>query len=350
MQVTTVGIDLAKNVVQVHGVDRHGHVVLRKRLPRKQVLPFMAQLPPCLIGVEASGGAHYWARELMTLGHTVKLMSPQFVRPYVQRQKNDANDAAGLCEAVSRPHMRFVPVKSVEQQDIQALHRIRERQIKARTALVNQIRGLLAEYGMVIPQGVAKVRQALPVILEDAENGLTWEAREWLGALAAEWRALDHWLEETDRKIRRVFEHSEPCQRLAQIEGIGPLTATALVAAVGQATTFKNGRQLAAWLGLVPRQHSSGGKPTLLGISKGGQTYLRKLLIHGARAVIQRVKGKTDARSRWLQGIQARRGTNRACVAYANKTARIAWVLLVKGEQYRQLHRAVTSAMAEAAR
>jgi transposase len=336
MQVTTIGIDLAKSVVHVHGVDARGHVVFRKRLPRKQVLPFLAQLPPCRIGLEASGGAHYWARELTKLGHTVKLMSPQFVRPYVQRQKNDANDAAGLCEAVSRPHMRFVPIKSVEQQDIQALHRIRERQIKARTALVNQIRGLLAEYGIVIPQGVAKVRQALPALLADAENGLTWEAREWLWALAAEFRALDQWIDETERRLRRVFEHSEACQRLAQMEGIGPLTATALVAAVGQATTFKNGRQMAAWLGLVPRQHSSGGKPTLLGISKGGQTYLRTLLIHGARAVIQRVARKTDVRSQWLQGLKARRGTNRACVAYANKMARIAWVLLAKGEHYRR--------------
>jgi transposase len=336
MQITTLGIDVAKHVFPLHGVDKHGHVVLTKRLSRTKVLPFIAQLPPCLIGMEASGGAHYWAREFSKLGHTVKLMSPQFVRPYVQRQKNDANDAAGICEAVGRPQMRFVPIKSVGQPDIQALHRIRERQIRARAALVNQIRGLLAEYGLVIPQGVAKVRQALPALLADAENGLTWEARAWLEALAAEWRALDHWLEETERKIRRVFERHEACQRLARIEGIGPLTATALVAAVGNATTFKNGRQLAAWLGLVPRQHSSGGKPTLLGISKGGQTYLRTLIIQGARAVIQRVERKTDARSQWLQNLKARRGTNRACVAYANTSARIAWVLLAKGERYRR--------------
>ena len=336
MQITTLGLDVAKHVFQLHGVDQRGHVVLTTRLSRAKVLPFLAQLPPCLIGMEASGGAHYWARELTKLGHTVKLMSPQFVRPYVQRQKNDANDAAGICEAVSRPQIRFVSIKSVEQQDLQALHRIRERQIKARTALVNQIRGLLAEYGIVIPQGVAKVRHILPTMLEDAENGLTWDARAWLQALATELRALEQWIEETEHKIQQAFEHSEACQRLAQMEGIGPLTATALVAAVGDATTFKNGRQLAAWLGLVPRQHSSGGKPTLLGISKGGQTYLRTLLIHGARAVIQRMKGKTDARSRWLQGIQARRGTNRACVAHANKTARIAWVLLARGERYRR--------------
>jgi transposase len=234
VQMTTLGIELAKHVLQLHGVDKHGNVVLTKRLSRAKVLPFIAQLPPCLIGIEALGGAHYWARELTKLGHTVKRVSPQFVRPYVQRQKNDANDAAGMCEAVSRPHMRFVPIKSVEQQDMQALHRIRERQIKARTALVNQIRGLLAEYGMVIPQGVAQVRQALPTLLADAENGLTWEARQWLEVLAAEWRALDHWLEETERKIRRVFEQHEACQRLAHMEGIGLLTAAEPIPLVGR--------------------------------------------------------------------------------------------------------------------
>jgi transposase len=303
---------------------------------RAKVLPLMAQLPPCLIGLEASGGAHDWARELTKLGHTVKVMSPQFVRPYVQRQKNDANDAAGLCEAVSRPQRRFVPIQSVEQQDMQALHRIRERPMKTRTALVNQLRGLLAESGMVIPQGVAKVRQARPALLEDAENGLPWRAREWLWALAAEWRALGQWIVETEHQIQRGFEHSDACQRLAQLEGMGPLTATAFVAAVGDAPTFKNGRQLAAWLGLVPRHHASGGKPTLLGISKGGQTYLRTLLLHGARAVTRTVERKTEARSRWLQGVKARRGTNRACVAHAHKTARIAWVLLAKGEHYRR--------------
>jgi len=262
MQVTTLGLDLAKNVVQVHGVDAQGHVVLRQRFSRAKVLPFLAQLPPCLIGLEASGGAHYWARELSKLGHTVKLMSPQFVRPYVKNQKNDANDAEGICEAVSRPHMRFVPMKSVDQQDIQALHRIRERQIKARTALVNQIRGLLAEYGIVIAQGVSKVRHALPALLEDADNALTWNGREWLSALAGELRLLDQHITETEQKLQRVLERDEACQRLAQLEGIGPLTATALEAAVGTAPTFQNGRQMAAWLGLVPRQHSSGGKPT----------------------------------------------------------------------------------------
>src|SRR6266699_5210547 len=223
-QVTTVGIDIAKNVVCIHGVDAHGHVVVQKRLARQKVLPFMAHLPPCLLALEASGGAHYWAREFTQLGHTVKLMSPQFVKPYVQSQKNDPNDAAGICEAVERPRMRGVPVKSITQQDVQALHRIRERQITARTALINQIRGLLMEYGIVIPQRASQVRHKLPFVLEDAENGLTATARAWLSALAEELKALDQRIATTDTQIERVFEADEACQRLAQLPGIGPLT------------------------------------------------------------------------------------------------------------------------------
>jgi transposase len=334
-QVTTLGIDIAKNLMCVHGVDTHGHVVVKKRLSRQKLLPFAAQLPPCLIGMEASGGAHYWARELTKLGHTVKLMSPQFVKPYVQSQKNDPNDAAGICEAVERPRMRGVPVKSVTQQDVQALHRIRERQIKARTALINQIRGLLAEYGIVIPQRASQVRHKLPFVLEDAENGLTATAREWLQALKAELQALDQRIATTSQQLEQLCAADEACQRLVQLAGIGPLTATALVAAVGDATGFKNGRQFAAWLGLVPRQHSTGGKTTLLGMTKRGNRYLRTLLIHGARAVLRVVERKKDTWSRWLQGVKARRGMNCASVAQANKTARVAWALLAKGERYR---------------
>src|SRR5215470_7584144 len=212
VQVTTLGVDIAKNGVCLHGVDAQGHVLVQKRLARQKVLPFVAQLPPCLIGMEASGGAHYWARECTKLGHTVKLLSPQFVKPYVQSQKNDPNDAAGICEAVARPRMRGVPVKSVAQQDMQALHRIRERQITARTALINQIRGLLTAYGSVIPQRASQVRHKLPVVLEDADNGLTATAREWLHALAEELRAVDQRLATTDRHIAQVFEADEACQ------------------------------------------------------------------------------------------------------------------------------------------
>ena len=334
MQVKTLGIDIAKNVFQLHGVDERGHVVLKKRLSRKKLLSFIAGLPPCVIGIEACGGAHYWAREFTQLGHTVKLISPQFVKPYVKSQKNDYHDAEAICEAVSRPHMRFVPAKTVDQQDIQALHRIRERHITGRTALVNQIRGLLAEYGLVLPKGVNQVRHKLPFILEDAENDLTFMARDWLEALATELRAFDERINEIDYKIKRVFKENEACRRLGQLDGIGPLTATALVAAVGDAKCFKNGRQMAAWLGLVPQQHSTGGKQTLLGISKRGNRYLRTLLIHGARAVVRVVGSKQDSKSRWLQGILERRGKNRAGVAQANKTARIAWALLTKGESY----------------
>ena len=334
-QVAILGIDAAKHLFQLHGVDAHGKVVLKKRLGRTKVLAFVARLAPCLIGLEASGSAHYWARELTTLGHTGQLISPPFVQPSIQGNKNDPNDAAGICEAVSRPHMRCVPIKSVDQQDMQALHRIRERPIKARTALVNQMRGLLAAYGLVMPKGVAQVRHKRPFILEAAEHGLTMLARAWLQALAAALQALDQRIRETDAQIQRVFECHEACQRLAQLEGVGPLTATALIATVGAASTFKNGREFAAWLGLVPRQHSTGGKPMLLGISKQGDRYLRKLLIHGARAVVRTVDGKQDGRSRWLQGLIGRRGKNRAGVAQANKTARIAWVILAKGERYR---------------
>ena len=334
-QVTTVGIDTSKHVFHIHGVDARGHDVLTKRLSRQKVLPFMTQLPSCLIGMEASGGTHYWAREFCKLGHTVKLMPPQFVKPYIQRQKNDPNDAAGICEAASRPRIRGVAVKSVAQQDLQALHRIRERQMTARTALVNQIRGLLAEYGIVIPKGVAKVRHRLPVLLAESESGLTATAREWLATLQTELHTLDERIAGTDQHLERLLAANDACQRLLQLPGIGPLTATALVAAVGDAKDFKNGRQFAAWLGLVPRQHSTGGKSTLLGITKRGNRSLRALLIHGARSVLRVVDCKTDARSRWLRGVKARRGANCASVAQANKTARVAWALLARGERYR---------------
>jgi transposase len=309
-------------------------VIVKKRLTRQKVLPFVAQLPPCLIGMEASGGAHYWARELSKLGHTVQWMSPQFVKPYVQSQKNDPNDAAGLCEAVARPRMRGVPVQSVAQQDMQALPRIRERQIKARTALINHIRGLLTAYGIVIPQRVSQVRHKLPFILDDAETGLTAPARAWLSALAEELKALDHRIATTDPQIEAGFTSNDACQRLVQLAGIGPLSATALVAAVGEAPACKNGRQFAAWLGLVPRQPATGGKTVLLGMTKHGNCSLRTLLLHGARAVLRVVDRTTDPWRRWLQGVKARRGMNCARVAQAKKTARVAWALLARGERY----------------
>ena len=287
MNITTVGIDLAKKVFQVHGVDERGKAGLKKQLKRAQVLPFFANLPPCLIGMEACGSAHYWARKLEQLGHTVKLMAPQFVKPYVKTNKNDAADAEAICEAVSRPSMRFVPIKTGEQQAVLSLHRAREGFVKARTAQANQIRGLLAEYGIVISLGIDNIAKQLPDILEDGENELPGEFRQLLQRLGEHLKELDRQVDELDAQIQRWHRENAVSRELAKIPGIGPLTASALVASIGDANSFENGRQLAAWLGLVPRQHSTGGKQTLLGISKRGDCYLRTLLIHGARAVIR---------------------------------------------------------------
>ena len=335
-KVTTVGLDLAKNVFQVHGVDKQGKAVVRRKLRRAQVREYFAKLPPCLVGMEACGGAHYWARELTTLGHTVKLMSPQFVKPYVKSNKNDANDAEAICEAVVRPNMRFVPAKGVEHMDLQAVHRIRQRLIEERTALVNQIRGLLAEYGIVIGKGINQVRAGLPVMLEDGENGLTGCGRELFNALREELIEVDERIAGFDKRIAAVHAANPLSQKLAEVEGVGPMTTTAFLAAVVDAKQFANGRQCAAWVGLVPRQDSSGGKTVLLGISKRGDRYLRTLLIHGARSVLRASREKTDARSRWLNAVEARRGHNVAAVALANKNARILWALAAAEEPYRK--------------
>jgi transposase len=336
MQMTTIGIDLAKQVFQLHGVDVHGKTVLKKRLSRSALGPFMANVPPCRVGLEACASAHYWSRQLRAFGHDVRLMSPQFVKPYVKSQKNDSNDAEAICEAVSRPTMRFVSPKTIGQQDLQALHRIRQRRIHNRTALSNQIRGLLMEYGITLPRQVAQLRRRLPSLLEDAAHQLTSLGRELLADLYQELVALDRQLHEIEVQIKRIFAATELCRRLAQIEGVGPLIATAMVAAVGDPRAFKNGRQLAAWLGLVPRQHSSGGKHLLLGITKRGDRYLRALLIHGARAVVVRAAAKQDTRSRWIADLQRRRGTNRTSVAVANKNARILWALMTTEQRYRR--------------
>jgi transposase len=283
MKVTTIGIDLAKNVFQVHGVDERGKAVLRKQLKRKDVAAFFARIEPCLIGMEACGSAHYWARKLTELGHTVRLMAPQFVKPYVKTNKNDRNDAEAICEAVSRPNMRYVPVKTPESQALLALHRGRQGFVKARTAQGNQIRGLLAEFGIVIAKGIGHVTKRLPEILEDGENGLPGLMRQLIQRLGEHLKELDRQVQELEREIQLWHRQSPASCRLAEIAGIGPLTATALVASVGDARSFRNARQLPAWMGLVPRQNSSGGKPSLKGISKRGDVYLRTLLIHGAR-------------------------------------------------------------------
>jgi transposase len=329
MKITRVGFDIAKQVLQVHGVDEHGVA---------KVLEFFAQLPPCVVGLEAYGGSHYWGRELTKLGHTVKLMAAQFVIPYRKRGKNDANDAEAICEAVGRPNMHFVAVKSEEQQAVLMVHRARSLVMANRTAQVNQIRGLLGEFGLIVPQGVASLRRQLPQILEDAENGLPALAREVLAGLLDQFHELDNDIAQYDCKIRELAKLSEPARRLLQVESIGPMTATAIVASMGDPHVFKSGRNYAASLGLAPRQHSSGGKSRLGQITKQGDRYLRTLLVHGARAYLRVVDNKTDAKSEWARRLKERRHVNVAAVALAAKHARIAWAMLAKGTEYRTVN------------
>jgi transposase len=333
-EMNVLGIDIAKHVFHAVGMDDRGNVVYRKRLSRHDLMPFLAKLPPVRIGIEACGGAHYWARRFREHGHEVKRMAPQFVKPYVKSNKNDSRDAEAIAEAVTRPTMRFVPTKDVDQQDIQALHRVRERLIGERTALVNEVHGLLHEYGIVIPKGVAKFRQAVVGKLESEKDKLTSLSQEMFWKLVEEFAGLEKQLVYYQEKLEALAATHPECQRLMTIPGIGPLTATALVAAVSDASAFKNGRQFAAWLGLVPRQHSTGGKERLLGISKRGDSYLRKLLIHGARATLRWVGRKTDRRSQWIRQLSERRGKNRTAVAVANKNARIVWALLTSHQVY----------------
>lgn len=335
MKITTIGLDIAKTVFHLYAVNKMGAYVKKKQLKRAQMRQHFAQLEPCLIAMEACGSANYWAREMQALGHEVKLIAPQYVKPYVKGNKNDYNDAEAIAEAVQRPTMRFVPIKSVEQQDIQNLHRQRERIKKARTALGNQIRGLLAAYGIVINEGIAAVRKGLPDILEDGENGLTMRSRELFADLLEELRFVDEQYKRSAKQIELSNQGNETCRRLDEILGIGPITASAAYAAAGDGKDFVNGRHFSAWIGLVPGQHSTGGKPTLLGISKRGNAYLRTLFIHGARAVLRHSAGKSDRFSLWAQALLERRGHNKACVAVANKMARMAWVIMARGESYR---------------
>jgi transposase len=331
--IATIGLDLAKNVFQVHGVDARGHVILKKTLRRAQVLTFFGQLPPCLVGMEACGGAHFWARKLQGFGHRVRLMAPQFVKPYVKSQKNDAADAEAICEAVTRPSMRFVPIKSIEQQAILAVHRVRQGLVKLRTAQVNQVRCLLAEVGLVLPRGIQHIRR-VPVLLDEAADMLPTAFCQLMRQQFESIRELDRRIAELEGDIRRWHRENASSRRLAEIPGVGPLTASALVATIGDASTFDNGRQLAAWIGLVPRQCSSGGKPRLLGIGKRGDGYLRGLLVHGARSIVASSKRHLTGTTRWLDRLLLRRHTNIAIVAQANRTARIVWALLRHGDTY----------------
>jgi transposase len=335
MKITRVGLDIAKQVFQVHGVDEHSKVTVRKQLARAKVREFFAQMPPCLIGMEACGSSHYWGRELTKLGHTVKLIAAQFVIPYRKRGKNDANDAEAICEAVGRPEMKFVAIKSEEQQAVLMVHRARALVMGNRTAQVNQIRGLLGEFGVVVPHGVARLRRELPRILEDAENGLPVLAREVLAGLLEQFRELDARVAAYDRQIRALAAASEPARRLMRVEAIGPQTATALVASMGDPHVFKSGRSYAASLGITPRQNSSGGTDRLGPITRQGDRYLRTLLIHGARAYLRIVDKRTDGKSAWARRLKERRHVNVVAVALAAKHARIAWAMLAKGTEYR---------------
>jgi transposase len=328
------GIDIGKTVFHLIGLSKEGQIVIRKRFTRKQLITQMANMPTCLIGMEACPGAHFLARVLRTQGHEVKLMPAEYVRPFVKSNKNDYVDAEAIAEAVQRPTMRFVPIKSEAQLDLQALHRVRDRWMGRRTAVINQIRGFLLEHGITVAVGPARLKQQIPSILEDADNLLSSRMRALLVELRDEWEKLETQIETIDREFAQAAKKEENCQRLLTIPGIGLLTATALTAAIGNGQAFHKSRDLAAWLGLVPRQHSTGGKSRLLGISKRGNPYLRRLFIHGGRAVVARVKREKHPFCSWLDQLEARSPRNVVVVAMANKLARIAWAVLTRGQVY----------------
>jgi len=334
MTLSILGIDIAKNTFQLHGADNSGNTVYKKRLPRQELAAHVANLPTCTIVMESCGGANYWARVFQRSGHSVKLISPQFVRPFVRTNKNDANDAQAIVEAASRPSMHFVPIKQVEQQDIQSIHRIRTRIVKNRTALINEIRGLCLEYGVVLTQGAGRVKSSLCTAITDNDNEFTPLSRTFMWQLYDELVDIEGRLKKLDTKIRQLCRQNEDCKRILKIPGVGELTATAMVAAVPNPKEFRNGRHMSAWLGLVPRQSSSGDKQVLLGISKRGDRYLRTLLIHGARAVLSHYKGQDNNYARWVGRKKVTLSHNKAAVALANKNARIIWSMLNTGEEF----------------
>lgn len=334
-KVTTIGLDLAKNVFQVHGVDAEGTAVIRERLSRGRMLKFFAKLPPCLIGIEACATSHYWARELVALGHDVKLMPAQYVKPYVKRGKNDAADAEAICEAVTRPTMRFVGIKSPEQQSAMMLHRVRLILNRQRTQLSNAMRAHLAEFGIAAPIGRTGIDRLLDVIADPTDARLPADARLCLEMLAAQLRIVKKQILANDRRIMASARETELGRRLMEIPGVGPLLASAVVATVPDPSIFRSGRNLAAWIGLVPRQNSSGGKERLGGITKAGHQYLRQMLVVGAMAVV-RCAERHRAKRPWLVQLLARRKAKVAAVALANKNARMIWAMMASGERYRE--------------
>lgn len=338
--ITTVGLDLAKSVFQVHCADEDGKPAVRKKLRRSQVLGFFSKLPPCLVGMEACAGSHHWARELQALGHEVRLIPPQFVKPFVKTNKNDAADAEAICEAMMRPTMRFAPIKSAEQQAILTLHRSRDLLVRQRTMLINALRGHCAEFGLIAAQGLGNAAKLIEVIDDQNDDRIPGLAREALGFLVGQLRGVQAQIAGLEKRLKAWHLSSEASRRLEAIPGVGVITATALVATIGDASQFRSGRQLAAWLGLVPKQNSSGGKDRLGRISKRGDRYLRRLLVHGARAVLRWSRGDRKAgikqgRTAWQQALLARRPTNVVLVAMANKTARVVWAMLTRTEDYK---------------
>ena len=335
MQIATIGLDIAKSSFQVHGADACGKVVLRKRLRRGRLLEFFANLPRCRVGMEACGGAHYWARELTKLGHEVRLMPPQYVKPYVKTNKHDAADAEGCCEAVRRPTMRFVPVKNEMQQALLMLHRIRDRLIAERTGTINAIRGHMAEFGVVAARRGLGMQELLAIISDVDDARLPSLARELLVLQVEHLRVIEARLAELDGRLLRQARDDEAARRLTEIPGIGPVIATAMVATVVDARLFGSGRSFAAWLGLTPRQHATGGRERLLGISKRGDGYLRRQLMHGARSLVRVAAGREHPPWAWINGLCGRRPFNVVVAAVANKLARMIWAMLSRGETYR---------------
>lgn len=339
MNLSVIGLDIAKLWFELCGLDEQGKRVLSKRLRRGELMEFFANLPRCDVAMESCSGANHWGRELTKLGFRVKLIAPQFVKPFVKSQKNDRADALAIAEAASRPTMRFVPVKTIEQQDLQALHRIRERLVANRTALVNEIRGLLCEYGIVIPQALRNFRKEIVTLWDKHGEKFTSFARETFSALLSEYLHLEKQILAIEQRLKRFHIAHPVSQRLATIPGIAYLTATAIIASVSEPCRFRNGREFSASLGLVPQQRSSGGKAVLLGVSKRGNSYLRKLLVNGARAVMLQAHRHTDPTSRWIKELQTRVGHNKAAVAVANKNARIVWCLLTRNTVFSAQHK-----------
>jgi len=338
MSVTIIGLDIAKSVFQVHGADDAGNPLIRRKLRRRDVVRFFVNIERCLIGIEACHSSHYWARELIALGHDVRLIPTQYVRPFRRGGKNDANDAEAICDALSRPSINTVAVKSAEQQSVQSLHRSRERLIHQRTSTANQIRSLIAEEGVVCSRGITQLRRCLHEVIADPD-GITPLLRSLIGQSLEQLAALDQWIGELDLKIHELARQSTVCRQLTRLPGVGPVIATAILGTVGSAHAFRNGRQFAASLGLVPGQRSSGGRTLLLGITKRGDAYLRKLLVQGARAIMRVVDRHDDRQSQWVRQLLERRHKHVVVVALANKLARTIWALLVKGEQFEMVRR-----------